>query len=87
MTDKPIRMWRMRDAEDQIGMYIWFDPTSEAVSLRDLTEGEKCVILDNDVSVSGMFADDHFGAVSKILADARRDQLPLEFPCVSEEVT
>ena len=54
MANKPIRMWRVKVAEDLQGMYVWFDPNEEAVSLRDLTDHEKAVILDMHGSVSAL---------------------------------
>ena len=52
--EKPIAGWRVMKAFDQEGLLVWFDPTSERLSLRDLTEAEKADMLDRSGSVSGL---------------------------------
>ena len=54
MEEKPIRGWRVGYAEGMHGVHVWFDPNRERLTLRDLTEEEKSVILDKLSSVSGL---------------------------------
>ncbi len=46
-------MWRVSTAEP-FGLHLWFDPDCEVPTLRSLTAGEKCSILDSPVSVSAL---------------------------------
>ena len=48
-----IRMWRISVAEP-FGLHCWFDPELEVVSLRELTDQEKCDRIDMHRSVSGL---------------------------------
>ncbi len=50
---KPIRNWRILGETDS-GAYCFFDPSREAISVRDLTSDEIDARLVVDVSVSGL---------------------------------
>ena len=52
--EKEIRMWRTSTPEKGPGLYIWFDPYTELLTLRDLTEDEKIDTLDKLSSVSDL---------------------------------
>ncbi len=58
MESKPIRGWRMLGPESGPGLLIWVDPDTELLTLRDLTEDEKCSTLDKRRSVSGLIRSD-----------------------------
>jgi hypothetical protein len=49
----------MARPESGPGLLVWFDPDTELVSLRDLTEDEKSLTLDKQRSVSGLIRSDH----------------------------
>ena len=51
---KPIREWRVRAAEDTVGLLVWFDPFTERLELRDLREDELIDTLDKLGSVSAL---------------------------------
>ncbi len=51
-----VRAWRISVAEP-FGLTVWFDPSEEAVSIRDLTPEEKDARVDTDVSVSALPGD------------------------------
>ena len=51
---KPIRNWRVIPAQDQGGVFVFFDPSIELLELRDLREEEKSAKVDRSVSVSGL---------------------------------
>ena len=51
---KPIRGWRVVGPESGPGLFVWFDPDTELLTLRDLTEDEKLANLDSVVSVSAL---------------------------------
>ena len=55
MVEKQIRYWRVSMPDQGPGMFVWFDPDTELVTLRALTEDEKSRILDKQGSVSGLF--------------------------------
>ncbi len=59
MKSKAIRMWRCFRTRGQSGLHVWFDPSEEVLTLRDLTDEEKSVTLDKRSSVSGMFPEGH----------------------------
>ena len=58
MADKVISNWRMMYVDGQHGMFVWFDPFREHLSIRDLTEDEKAVTFDKLSSVSGLDEDE-----------------------------
>ncbi len=60
--EKEIRLWRLSSA-DPAGCNVWFDPTTELLTLRDLTEDEKLVTLDKLGSVSALAQFDHVGEI------------------------
>ena len=47
-------MWRCFRTEGQPGLHVWFDPRSELLTLRDLTEDEIRLNLDKLSSVSAV---------------------------------
>ncbi len=55
---KPIRDWRVVGPDSGPGLFVWFDPALERLTLRDLTEGEKFANLDKHRSVSGLIRSD-----------------------------
>ncbi len=52
--EKPLRLWRVSKPEQGPGLFVWFDPETERLTLRDLTEAEKSDTLDKLSSVSGL---------------------------------
>ncbi len=56
--EKPLRGWRMSKPELGPGLFVWFDPETEGLTLRDLTEDEMSVNLDKQCSVSGLIRSD-----------------------------
>ena len=56
--EKPIRIWRISVPDQGPGLFVWFDPENERLSLRDLSEDEKVVTLDKLSSVSGLIRSD-----------------------------
>ena len=58
MAQKEIRTWRVFSTPGQPGVHVWFDPRTEILTLRDLTEVEKSVTLDKRRSVSGLIRSD-----------------------------
>ena len=52
--EKEIRAWRCFGTRGQPGLHVWFDPRTELLTLRDLTEDEKSVTLDKLSSVSAV---------------------------------
>ncbi len=54
MAEKALRFWRCFKAEDHHGWFVWFDPETELLTLRDLTEDEKSDTLDKLGSVSDL---------------------------------
>ncbi len=54
MEEKPLRVWRVSKPDQGPGLFVWFDPETERLSLRDLTEEEKSATLDKLSSVSGL---------------------------------
>ena len=58
MVEKPIRSWRVIPAQDQDGWFVYFDASTERLTLRDLTEDEKLATLDSVRSVSGLIRSD-----------------------------
>ena len=56
--EKPIRRWRCSYSMAPEGVSVWFDPTTELLTLRDLTEDEKLTNLDKRRSVSGSIRSD-----------------------------
>ena len=79
----PIRMWRISRATP-FGLYVWFDPSKEVVVLRDLTEGEKAVILDKVSSVSALpQSDDSEDNLRKPSGLVKVDQILL--PLIGED--
>ncbi len=50
--EKEIRGWRLFRTAGQPGVHVWFDPTTELLTLRDLTMVEKLATLDKLGSVS-----------------------------------
>ena len=51
----PISNWRVFEiADSTTGAACFFDPDSEAVAVRRLTEDEKSIRLDSTVSVRGL---------------------------------
>ncbi len=44
----------MSPAEDSRGVFVWFDPSTERLTLRDLDKDEKSAYLDSVISVSGL---------------------------------
>jgi len=57
VTAKKIRDWRLSQAEPH-GLLVWFDPYREDIMLRDLTDEERSVRLDTQVSVSALIGSD-----------------------------
>ncbi len=58
MEGKTIREWRVLGSEGGRGVFVWFDPATERLELRDLTEEERSNYLDSLVSVSAMDEDE-----------------------------
>ncbi len=58
MEEKPVRLWRISRPDQGPGLFVWFDPEVERLTLRDLTEDEKSVTLDKLGSVSGSIRSD-----------------------------
>ena len=54
MAEKPIREWRVMKSFNSTGLLCWFDPATERLMLRDLTEDEKAGTLDKLDSVSAL---------------------------------
>ncbi len=54
MEEKALRVWRVSVPESGPGLFVWFDPTRESLTLRDLTPDEAAAILDEPSSVSAL---------------------------------
>ncbi len=68
----PIRNWRLLAADDVNGYFLYFDASSERVTLRELTRDEKIAYLDKPSSVS---------------APSRVDQAKDSDGCVGPEIS
>ncbi len=79
MSEKPIRVWRLVTPEQGPGLFVWFDPDTERLSLRDLTEDEKAVTLDSVPSVSGSIGSDQPEAADGCNGELDEVQLPFLF--------
>jgi len=53
---KPIRNWRIVGETDS-GAYCFFDPSREAISVRDLTSDERQARIENMVAVTPLEAE------------------------------
>ncbi len=85
MDSKPLRNWRVMRPDSGPGLFVWFDPDTELLTLRDLTEDEKSVTLDKLGSVSGLLHDDH-SEVSDGCAGAQGSSLGPSFVQLDLEV-
>ncbi len=53
---KKIRMWRLVDLGDDVGLYCFFDPRREKIFIYPLTSPESPGIMESMVSVSALEA-------------------------------
>ncbi len=54
--DKVVRSWRFQSAVPY-GLHVWFDPETETITIRDLTDSEKTSRVYEYGSVSGLERD------------------------------
>ena len=77
--EKPLRLWRVSRPEQGPGLFVWFDPEVERLTLSDLTEAEISANLDSVDSVSGTFEFEHAERSDGCEAGSKWSQLPLWF--------
>ena len=78
----------MISAGDVDGYFVYFDASREAVGVRDLTDDEKSVTLDKQVSVSGLIRSDQAeesDGCEHVSAPLRRVLLQLDLMDLIEE--
>jgi hypothetical protein len=85
---KQIKAWRVKPAEDTYGWFVYFDASTELLTLRDLTEAEKLDRLDKLGSVSASepidYSEESDGCDGTTSLGSLLGQFALDFPEVPD---